>query len=157
MKLGGECDFSTSQPLVLTTVSRCQLTSASPAVMLSFRLSTFSLTLIHENILIGYQQKRTLKENDKNPSFLPPPFFLLLFLNFYMPSSFSPFPPPPLPTSAQVLCVRGSPGCVWANQGEADRRETQVLARPYSLYRVMTVQKPLIPPPPPRVICPYSV
>lgn len=99
MKLGGECDFSTSQPLVLTTVSRCQLTSASPAVMLSFRLSTFSLTLIHENILIGYQQKRTLKENDKNPSFLPPPFFLLLFLNFYMPSSFSPFltPPPPFP------------------------------------------------------------
>lgn len=43
MKLGGECDFSTSQPLVLTTVSRCQLTSASPAVMLSFRLSLLSL------------------------------------------------------------------------------------------------------------------
>lgn len=88
MKLRRECDSSTSQPPVLNTVSRCQLTSACAATL--FSLSP-CLSLFQGLIMIFFNQIATdgCLGGYKVPSSLPT-FMFYSWPYFYMPSSLSP-------------------------------------------------------------------
>lgn len=103
MKLRRECDSSTSQPPVLNTVSRCQLTCACAADLFSLSHSSFSLQRL---IMIFFNQIATedCLGGYKVPSSLPTFHVLLSPLLLY--PHFLQVEPTPPTSSPGLVCQR---------------------------------------------------